>query len=80
LIKPKALEATTVPASLLGKSNKIGTLKTEVLLTLHQAKYSTKTTIYENWVEGNKYVIKDMTPKIFAVVMTLIDNTVQITY
>ncbi|MBC5842572.1 amidohydrolase family protein [Flavobacterium sp. F-380] len=65
--KTKALEAlTTVPASLLGKSNEIGTLKdgslANFLITSGEV-FDKKTTIYENWVEGNKYVIKDMTAK-----------------
>jgi imidazolonepropionase-like amidohydrolase len=41
--KTKALEAlTTVPASLLGKSNEIGSLKNEIMLTLLslQVRYS----------------------------------------
>ena len=65
--KTKALEAlTTVPAALLGKSNDIGTLKdgslANFLITSGEV-FDKKTTIYENWVEGNKYVIKDMTAK-----------------
>ena len=65
--KTKALEAlTTVPASLLGKSNEIGTLKdgslANFLITSGEV-FDKKTTIYENWVEGNKYVIKDMAAK-----------------
>jgi imidazolonepropionase-like amidohydrolase len=65
--KTKALEAlTTVPASLLGRSNQIGTLKdgnlANFLITSGEV-FDKKTTIYENWVEGTKYVIKDMTAK-----------------
>ena len=65
--KTKALEAlTTVPASLLGKGNEIGTLKdgslANFLITSGEV-FDKKTTIYENWVEGSKYVIKDKTAK-----------------
>ena len=65
--KTKALEAlTTVPASLLGKSNEIGSLKNgslaNFLITSGEI-FDKKTTIYENWVGGSKYVIKDITAK-----------------
>ncbi|WP_413998637.1 amidohydrolase family protein [Flavobacterium sp. W1B] len=65
--KTKALEAlTTVPAALLGKSNEIGTLKdgsiANFLITSGEI-FDKKTTIYENWVEGSKYVIKDIAAK-----------------
>lgn len=65
--KTKALEAlTTIPASLLGKSNEIGSLKNgayaNFLITSGDI-FDTKTTIYENWVQGNKFIINDMNLK-----------------
>ena len=65
--KTKALEAlTTIPASILGKSNEIGSLKTGSyanFVITSGAIFDEKTTIYENWVQGNKYVINDITIK-----------------
>ncbi|MGL5112466.1 MAG: amidohydrolase family protein, partial [Flavobacterium sp.] len=63
----KALEAlTTVPAALLGKSNEIGTLKpgsyANFIIT-SGAIFDEKTIVFENWVQGNKYVINDWTVK-----------------
>lgn len=61
--KTKALEAlTTVPASLLGKSKEIGSLQNGTLanfLITSGDIFDTKTIWYENWVQGNKYVIND---------------------
>lgn len=62
--KTKALEAlTTVPATLLGKSNEIGSLKTgtwaNFLITSGEI-FDKETVFYENWTQGNKYVINDM--------------------
>lgn len=59
--KTKALEAlTTVPAELLGQSNKIGSLQTgryaNFLITSGPI-FDEKTTLYENWVQGVKNVI-----------------------
>jgi len=64
LNETKALEAlTTIPAKLLGKSNEIGTLQKGSyanFLVTSGAIFDTKTTIHENWVQGNKHVINDM--------------------
>jgi imidazolonepropionase-like amidohydrolase len=63
----KALEAlTTTPAALLGKSNEIGTLKTGSyanFIITSGAIFDEKTIVFENWVQGNKYVINDWTVK-----------------
>lgn len=61
--KTKALESlTTIPASLLGKSNEIGSLKegnyANFLITSGEI-FDKETTVYENWVQGSKYVIND---------------------
>ena len=65
--KTKALEAlTTIPASILGKSNEIGSLKTGSLANFIIASgeiFNEKTILYENWVQGNKFVINDITIK-----------------
>ncbi|MCK8143006.1 amidohydrolase family protein [Flavobacterium sp. I-SCBP12n] len=65
--KTKALEAlTTIPAAILGKSNEIGTLKTGSLANFVITSgeiFDEKTTLYENWVQGNKFVVNDMTTK-----------------
>ncbi|WP_340076672.1 amidohydrolase family protein [Leptobacterium sp. I13] len=65
--KTKALEAlTTIPASYLGKSNEIGTLKSgayaNFLITSGDV-FDKGSTLYENWVQGNKNVITDMSIK-----------------
>ena len=67
LPKTKALEAlTTVPAEILGKSNVLGTLKkgahANFLITSGDI-FDKSTTLYENWVQGNKNSInnKDIT-------------------
>lgn len=65
--KTAALESlTTIPAIILGKSNEIGSLKkgsyANFLITSGEL-FNTKTIIYENWVQGNKNVINDMTIK-----------------
>ncbi|WP_136669204.1 amidohydrolase family protein [Flavobacterium sp. H122] len=65
--KTKALEAlTTVPASLLGKSNEIGSLKNgaiaNLLITSGEI-FDAKTVIYENWVNGTKFIVNDMNLK-----------------
>ena len=64
LDEDKALDAlTTVPAQLLGKNEEIGTIKTGAwanLLITSGPIFDDETTIYENWVQGNKNVIKDM--------------------
>ncbi|PKA83784.1 imidazolonepropionase-like amidohydrolase [Ulvibacter sp. MAR_2010_11] len=65
--KTRALEAlTTVPAQLLGKSDKIGSLQTgryaNFLITSGDI-FDSKTTLYENWVQGNKHIINDKDQK-----------------
>ncbi len=67
LSKTKALEAlTTVPAQLLGASGKIGSLQNgrwaNFLITSGDL-FDSKTTLYENWVQGHKNVISDMSLK-----------------
>ena len=64
LSKDKALEAlTTIPAQILGKSNSIGSLKNgayaNFLITSGDI-FDEKTTVYENWVQGNKNVLENM--------------------
>ena len=65
--KTKALEAlTTIPASLLGKNNEIGSLKignwANFLITSGEI-FDKETVLYENWNQGNKYVVTDMQSK-----------------
>jgi imidazolonepropionase-like amidohydrolase len=65
--KTKALESlTTIPAELLGKSDKIGSLKegryANFLIT-SGVLFDDETVIYENWVQGNKNVINDKDQK-----------------
>ncbi|NJB37631.1 amidohydrolase family protein [Croceivirga sp. JEA036] len=64
LSKTKALEAlTTVPASIIGKSSTIGTLekgKQANFLIASGDIFETSTTLYENWVQGEKNVINAM--------------------
>ncbi len=64
LSKDKALEAlTTIPAQILGKSSTIGSLKNgayaNFLITSGDI-FEEKTTVYENWVQGNKNILEDM--------------------
>ncbi|WP_238160918.1 amidohydrolase family protein [Flavobacterium cupreum] len=65
--KTKALESlTTIPAAILGKSNEIGSLKTgsyaNFVITSGEI-FDEKTVLYENWVQGTKYVVNDITVK-----------------
>ncbi|MBT8314186.1 MAG: amidohydrolase family protein [Maribacter sp.] len=67
LSKTKALEAlTTVPAQILGKSGKIGSLQqgryANFLITSGDI-FEQGTTLYENWVQGTKNVINDKDQK-----------------
>jgi len=67
LSKQKALEAlTTVPASLLGKSDVLGTLKAgsyaNFLITSGDI-FEKKTKLFENWVQGTPHVIANMHTK-----------------
>ncbi|MBL0334823.1 MAG: amidohydrolase family protein [Chitinophagaceae bacterium] len=63
LSENKALEAlTTIPASLLGINNQVGSLdagKWANFLITSGSVFNEKTTIYQNWVQGQKYVVKD---------------------
>ena len=65
--KTKALESlTTVPASILGKSNEIGSLKNgsyaNFVITSGEI-FDEKTVLFENWVQGTKYVVNDINAK-----------------
>ncbi|MEP6930749.1 MAG: amidohydrolase family protein [Flavobacterium sp.] len=65
--KTKALESlTTIPAAILGKSNEIGSLKTgsyaNFVITSGEI-FDEKTILYENWVQGTKYVVNDIKAK-----------------
>ncbi|MFD0976086.1 amidohydrolase family protein [Salinimicrobium gaetbulicola] len=64
LDKKTALAAlTTVPAKILGKENKLGTLKEGAFANfiITSGDYFDKeTTLYENWVQGKRAVIEDM--------------------
>ena len=65
--KTKALEAlTTIPASIMGKSDEIGSLKTgayaNFVITSGEI-FEEKTILYENWVQGSKFVVNDITTK-----------------
>ncbi|ADV50031.1 amidohydrolase [Cellulophaga algicola DSM 14237] len=67
LSKTKALEAlTTVPAAILGKSSKIGSLQTgsyaNFLITSGDI-FEKNTTLYENWVQGSKTIVNDINLK-----------------
>ncbi|RDY61062.1 amidohydrolase family protein [Flagellimonas nanhaiensis] len=70
LSKTKALEAlTTVPASILGKSNTVGSLQVgrqaNFLITSGDI-FDKGTTLYENWVQGTKNVINSKDEKNLA--------------
>lgn len=65
--KTKALESlTTVPAAMLGQSDKVGTLKNgryaNFLITSGEL-FEEETILYENWVQGNKNVINSLNQK-----------------
>ncbi len=67
LPKTKALEAlTTIPAQILGKSAQIGSLQAgsyaNFLITSGDI-FDKNTTLFENWVQGNKSVINDINLK-----------------
>jgi imidazolonepropionase-like amidohydrolase len=67
LSKEKALEAlTTAPARILGQSATLGSLNpgahANFLITSGDV-FDKGTTLYENWVQGHKYVVTDMTQK-----------------
>ena len=63
----KALEAlTTIPAQILGESQKIGSLEPgryANFLVTSGAIFDKETTLYENWVQGNKNVINSKDQK-----------------
>jgi len=65
--KTKALEAlTTIPAAILGKSDEVGSLKTgsyaNFIITSGEV-FDEKTVLYENWVQGSKFVVNDINAK-----------------
>ena len=65
--KTKALESlTTVPAAMLGQSDKVGSLKNgryaNFLITSGEL-FEENTILYENWVQGNKNVINSLNQK-----------------
>lgn len=67
LSETRALEALTItPASLLGKSNEIGSLQTgryaNFLVTSGNL-FDKETTLYENWVQGQKNIVNPMDQK-----------------
>ncbi|MEH6705639.1 amidohydrolase family protein [Galbibacter orientalis] len=64
LDKTKALEAlTTTPATLLNKADEIGSLEkghyANFLITSGDI-FEKETTLYENWVQGSKYVVNNI--------------------
>lgn len=68
--KTAALEAlTTVPATILGKSNEIGSLRkgsyANFLITSGEL-FDKETTLYENWVQGSKNTVNAMNIKEIA--------------
>ncbi|PKA96852.1 imidazolonepropionase-like amidohydrolase [Flavobacteriaceae bacterium MAR_2009_75] len=67
LSKTKALEAlTSVPAAILGKSEEVGSLQVgryaNFLITSGDI-FDKETVLYENWVQGKKHVVHDMSLK-----------------
>lgn len=67
LSETKALEAlTTIPAKLLGKENIMGNLNegayANFIITSGPV-FNKKTTLYENWVQGTKNMITEMSTK-----------------
>ena len=65
--KTKALESlTTIPASLIGRSSEIGSLNVgtyaNFIITSGEM-FNEKTILYENWVQGNKFVVNDINVK-----------------
>ena len=65
--KTKALEAlTTIPAAILGKSDKVGSLKVgsyaNFIITSGEV-FDEKTVLYENWVQGSKFIVNDLGAK-----------------
>ncbi|NNJ87779.1 MAG: amidohydrolase family protein, partial [Eudoraea sp.] len=67
LSEAKALEAlTSAPASFLGKANSIGSLQTgryaNFLITSGNI-FDKETTLYENWVQGQKNIVNPMDQK-----------------
>lgn len=67
LSKEKALEAlTSIPAQILGKEQIIGSLEKGHLANFIVTSgdiFDKKTTIYENWVQGNKTAFEDINKK-----------------
>ena len=65
--KNKAFDALTqIPAQLLNKTNEIGSLNVGCYANFNITSgdiFDEKTTLFENWVQGNKYVVNDMNVK-----------------
>ena len=65
--KTKALESLTqIPAQILGKSNEIGSLNVGSFANFNITSgdiFDEKTILFENWVQGNKYVVNDLNLK-----------------
>lgn len=63
LTEQKALDALTkIPATLLGMYDKIGSLdagKVANFLIVSGPIFNEKTVLYQNWIQGNKYAIKE---------------------
>ncbi len=63
LSEQKALDALTkIPATLLGMYDKIGSLESGKIanfLIVSAPIFSEKTIVYQNWIQGNKYTIKE---------------------
>ncbi len=63
LTEQKALDALTKnPATLLGMADKVGTLdvgKLANFLITSAPIFSEKVTVYQNWIQGNKYILKE---------------------
>lgn len=67
LSKETALASlTTVPANILGKSDVLGTIKegaiANFLITSGDI-FDSKTSLYENWIQGEQHVLEDMAIK-----------------
>lgn len=64
LSEKQALRALTLtPASMLGMQNKIGALSKGMIANFIITSgnlFEEKTSIYENWVQGERYILKDM--------------------
>ncbi len=65
--KTKALESLTqVPAQILGKSNEIGSLNVGSFANFNITSgdiFEEKTILFENWVQGSKFIVNDLNLK-----------------